>query len=297
MVSDTCSSQNFLPFGIPTTIIAEDPLLLAAAVAAYAHWATDAPFAGSALELRLHAGSASPSGVSLGIRVEGSRLWLSGDGIEGSADSTSGKAYATVPGELANNRRVLTEVTDTLLLFMLARRARTPVHGAGFILDARAIVLAGPSGAGKSTLAMAAANRGFPVLSDDMLFIQLQPEFALWGFPRPIHLFAEDSPAGDHPTRTRNDKVKHAVPAPAVALRADKALLVLIERGDSLSLSRIEPTRALDAMMRLEPGFDLLEEQSRGAIAALAAHGSWRLTLERDADRAIELLARELPNP
>jgi hypothetical protein len=258
-------------------------------------WSAEAPLAGPALELRLEIGHASSTEVSFGIGVEGSRLRLSGDAVEGGADAATGLAWAKVPAALADDPVARTELIDSLLLFLLARRGRTPVHAAAFMLGEVAVALAGPSGSGKSTLALAAALGGYPLLSDDTIFVQREPGFALWGFPRAIHVFPEDSPAGDHPTRIRNAKLKKAIVAPKVALKAQAALLVLLERGDRLALAAIDPAGAVESLMRLDPGFDLLAAESRAAIEALASHGAWRLTLDRDPAAAIRLLAADLP--
>lgn len=293
----TSRSVHLLPFGIPTLIIAEDPQLRAAAAAAYSHWSAEAPVADPALELRLEIGCASSIDVSFEIRVKGSRLWVAGKGIEGAADAATGMMYARVPVTLADDPVALTELIDTLLLFQLARRGRTPVHASAFMLGDVAVVLAGGSGSGKSTLALAAASRGLPILSDDTIFVQREPEFALWGFPRPIHVFSADSPAGDHPTRLRNGKLKTAIEAPAVTLKAEAAMLVLLEQGERLALTAISAADALQSLMVLDRGFDLLADESRQAISVLASRGTWRLTLERDPGAAIDLLARDLPVP
>jgi hypothetical protein len=284
---------DLLPFGIPTLIIAEDPQLLAAAAAAYANWLAEAPVAEPVIELGLEIGRPSTTGVSLDIVVDGSRLRLKGRGTEGEADATSGKARATVGLELADDRAGFAEILDTLLLFLLARRGRTPVHASGFMIGDLAVVLAGPSGSGKSTLALDAAEQGYPILSDDMLFVQLQPGFALWGFPRPIHVFPDDAPAGDHPVRFRNQKLKAAVAMGPAAVKAERAVLVSLEHGARLSLEPIKLAEAVEELMDLDPGFDLLEAQSRSALEALASGGAWRLTLVDDPAAAIELLASQ----
>ena len=157
-----------------------------------------------------------------------------------------------------------------------------------------ALVLAGRSGSGKSTLALAAADRGYPVLSEDTIFVQQEPSFALWGYPRPIHVFPADAPEGDHPTRVRGGKTKIAVPLPEAALRAEQAVLILLEHGAQLALRAINPDEAVETLMDLDPGFDLLEQQSREALTAIAANGAWRLALTDDPRAAIDLVTRQL---
>jgi len=292
------ASSKFLylqPLGIPTLIIADDPQLIAAARAAYAHWLVETPDSEARIELRLETGSASSEGVCLDIRVEGSRLRLDGCGASASADAATGQAHATVPQELASDAPAFSEVVDTLLLFLLTRSGRTPVHAAAFVHQGVAVVLAGPSGSGKSTLALAAAAKGLPILSDDMVFVQLEPEFAVWGLPRPIHVFPEDAPAGEHEERLRNNKLKAALLIGVPALRAERATLILLERGDELAFGPVDPSQAVHELMQLDQGFDLLARESRAAAEELASRGAWRLTLARSPVEAVDFLIARLP--
>ena len=287
--------MNLVPLGIPTLIIADDPRLVAAARAAYAHWVAEAPVAEPRIELRLEAATASSAEeVSLDVEVEGSRLRLRGRGAVGSADAASRQGTATIAPQLMNDPAGFADLLDTLLLFILTRNGRTPVHASAFMLGDTAVVLAGRSGSGKSTLALAAALRGYATLSDDTVFVQLEPSFALWGFPRPIHVFPGDAPVGEHVMRIRAGKAKAALPLPKAASKAAKCALVLLHRDKSLALDPIDPSIAIEALMDLDPGFDLLEQESCEALTTLAARGAWRLTLSDDPDAAIDLVTRRL---
>ena len=287
--------MNLVPLGIPTLIIADDPRLVAAARAAYAHWVAEAPVAEPRIELRVEAGTASSAEeVSLEVEAEGSRLRLRAPGAVGSADAASRQGAATIAPQLMNDPAGFADLLDTLLLFLLTRNGRTPVHASAFMLGDTAVVLAGRSGSGKSTLALAAALRGYAILSDDTIFVQLEPSFALWGFPRPIHVFPGDAPVGEHPTRIRSGKAKAALPLPKAASKAEKCALVLLDRDKGLALDPIDPSAAIEALMDLDPGFDLLERESREALTALSAAGAWRLTLSDDPDAAIDLVTRRL---
>lgn len=295
MIPDASSNfLSLLPLGIPTLIIADDPQLIAAARAAYAHWRVETPDSEARIELRLETGSASSDGVCLDIRVEGSRLRLDGRGASASADAATGQARAMVPLQLASDPPGFTDVIDTLLLFLLARSGRTPVHSSAFMHEGVAVLLAGRSGSGKSTLALAAAAKGLPILSDDMVFVQREPEFAVWGFPRPIHVFPEDAPAGEHEQRTRNNKLKAVLPIGVPALRAARTALVLLERGDELAFRAADPSEAVEELMQLDQGFDLLAEESRAAAQELAVRGAWRLTLGHNPAEAIDFLTTRL---
>ncbi len=270
-----------MPLGIPTLIIADDPQLVAAARAAYAHWSVEAPIAEPQIELRLEVGTASSAeGVSLDIKVEGSCLLLNGRGAVGMADSATKTGSARIAVELLNDPAGLADVLDTLLLFLLTRSGRTPIHASAFMLGNLALVLAGRSGSGKSTLALAAADRGYPILSDDTIFVQQEPSFALWGYSRPIHVFAADAPEGDHPTRLRSGKTKVAVPLPKFALRSEQSALILLERGAELALRAIRPSEAIESLMDLDPGFDLLEKEFARGIDCNRV--KWRLAAGAD---------------
>jgi len=275
-------------FGIATLVIADDPCLLATARAALVDWLSEAPMREPEITLRLARDDRPADWVSPAIRVEGSRLTIEGDGIRGEADATTGEARCRVPARLIDAPGMLADqVIDPLLLFLATRRGRTPVHASGVMIGDTVLVLAGASGSGKSTLAVA---RGLAVLSDDTLYVEHDGGLRVWGIPRPIHVFPHDAPPGDHETRLRGGKVKRAVHLAAGPRYADRAALVVLARGDTLTLEAIAPEEATRHLAELEPGFDLLREESAAAVAALAAGGAWRLRLTHDPDAAIALL-------
>ena len=278
-------------FGIPTLVIADDPRLLATTRAAVADWLDEAPIPEPEITLRLARDDSPADRVSPAIRVEGSRLTIEGGGIRGEADAVTGTARCRVPARLLDAPGELADqVIDPLLLFVATRRGRIPVHAAGVVIGDIVVVLAGASGSGKSTLALAAMARGLAVLSDDTLYVEHRPALRVWGFPRPIHVFPADAPPGEHETRWRAGKLKHAIAAPAGVRLGDRAALVVLARGDAVSLDAISPHLAIATLAQLEPGFDLLREASAAAAKALAAQGAWRLRLSRDPDAAIALL-------
>lgn len=281
--------------GIPVVFIADDPQLLEAACAAYADWRLEAPGTAPEIVIRLVRSEGSADRVSCGITVEGSRLALEGGGISGWADAARREGWCTVPAALIDDAPALAEiVTDPLLLFLLTRAGRTPIHASGVMIGGTAAILSGPSGTGKSTLALAAARRGLPVLSDDTVYVEPGPPLRVWGFPRPIHVFAEEAPAGDHRHRLRGGKLKAAIPLPVPQLAADRAVLVLLERGSRLAAKAADPAEALAALSALEPGFDLLRADTEAALRALSAAGTLRLTLTDDPQAAIDLLSERL---
>jgi hypothetical protein len=297
-------TRELFPLGIRTVVHADDAGLLRAAAAAYAAWVE--PPAGpvepaSPVTIRLSLGPSASVRGAVDVRVSGHRLAMAGAGVDGWADARLREAACVVPPDLAADpARLAAEVLDTLALFLLTRAGRVPLHAAAFVAGGTAVLLAGPSGSGKSTLALTAQGLGLGVLSDDTVYVQLRPAPRVWGFPRPIHVFPEQAPGsvdGDA-LRLRSGKLKAAVPlAPASApyLFADRAVLVLLERGTRVSLDAISADEAVRRMAELlEPGFDHFREQLPDAVRACAGGGAFRLTLSRDPARAIRALLDSL---
>ncbi|MFT8929661.1 MAG: aldolase [Sporolactobacillus sp.] len=59
---------------------------------------------------------------------------------------------------------------------LLLERRIYPLHGSAVVIDGRAYVIVGESGAGKSTLAMAFAQLGYSLLTDDIAAVSLAHE-------------------------------------------------------------------------------------------------------------------------
>jgi len=189
-------------------------------------------------------------------------------------------------------------VVDPLLLFLLTRAGRVPVHAAGVCVGETAVVLAGASGSGKSTLAHAALRAGLGVLSDDTVFVEREPALRVWGYPRPIHLLPESAEAAgvDGEPRLRGGRWKLAVPSASAGpapTSASRAVLCLLERGEAVSLRSIPPEEAVAALVgALEPGFDHFRDGIPDVARALAAGGAWRLTLSADPEEAVAAILR-----
>jgi len=195
-------------------------------------------------------------------------------------------------------------VLEALALFMLARRDRDPLHAAAVVRDGTALLLAGPSGVGKSTLVYAAARAGLGILSEDAVFLQLDP-FRVWGMPRFIHL----TPAsvrffpeleGVRPRLLANGKTKLALDlrerAPAApCLSAGRAGVCLLARGDAPGMAPLGVEEAVDALTAApEPGFDVYALSVAARIRRAAERGAWRMTLPPHPADAVPMLHRML---
>lgn len=288
--------------GIPVRFEADAEALLDSAVQAFSAW-MHAPQDedASPLTVRLRLGpGVEEVGQEPRISLDGPVLRVVGRSVRAEARVDARIARSSVPHDLSEDpARLAATLLDTIVLFLVTRCGRIPLHAAGLLVGDQALLLAGSSGSGKSTLALAAHERGIPVLSEDTVYIQLEPTVRVWGFPRPIHLLsppAQRAPAApvDGSFRLRGGRWKVAVPAerswPEGPV-AEQAQLCLLEHGGRVSL---RPTTAEHARERLlgclEPGFDHFADVLPRAVEELTRRGAWILTLSEDPDEAIALL-------
>jgi hypothetical protein len=282
--------------GVHVRIEADEERLLEAVLTRMAGWPE--PAEGSILSaLQLGFGTGLEAGEGpVEVVVRGGALRLRGRGVVGGADAGRGEGWCIVPSAMIDDPgQLASEIVDPLLLFLLTRAGRVPVHAAGVVIGDTAVLLAGPSGSGKSTLAHTAMRAGLPILSEDAVYVQMEPEARVWGFPGPIHLLPESAPVAVPASRAntawrmRNGRWKVAIPESAPAPRsAPRAALCILTRGDAVSLLRLSPDEAVDALMgSLEPGFDHFRAQLPPAARFVSARGAWRLTLSRDPEEAL----------
>ena len=175
------------------------------------------------------------------------------------------------------------EFFEAATLALLSHFDRHPIHAAAVGLDGRAVLLFGASGTGKSTLAHLAHSAGLDALSEDHVWIQLDPNRRIWGWPGYARLLCGD---GDR---------KSIVPLAGTDRRAcyvaDDATVCILARGARASLEPLEPLAVVDALTRdVAPGFDRFPERHALVANALAAQGGWRLTLSDNPRDALPLL-------
>jgi hypothetical protein len=221
-------------------------------------------------------------------RIKGHRLYIVQEGIALRANGRRGRGTCVFPKDIDSS--AFEEAVRTITLFLVAHAGRTPVHASAIMIGHRAIVMAGNSGSGKSSLALAANRAGLSVLSEDALFVQLEPSFRVWALCEAIHVVTEDAPPG--PTggniRIRAGRRKRAIPIRRRRQYADRAILCVIARGKQVGLERIDREEAVRLLTQApEPGFNYYGARAELAIRALATEGCWRLTLSRDLDAAL----------
>lgn len=293
-----CAFAYFSPLGVTLRVQAGHPRLIEAVAAACRGWEAPPDVHGPMLHLSLKIGPVPVDGTGPMIGTDGLHLSIRGD-VEAHADAAHGQAWCRVANVDAFDDAVFREqVLDCLILWLLTRNGRTPIHASGFVVGPTAILLAGRSGSGKSCLALAAHSAGFPLLSDDTVYLETEGRFRVWGIPRPVHLFPEDAPRlPDAPIRLRNGKRKRAIalPAPPQPVTAGAATLCVLHRGERASLEWLDPSTAIAALGPLEPGFDLLATEIEAGLRRITRRGAWRLTLSAEPKEAIALLAANLP--
>jgi hypothetical protein len=196
-------------------------------------------------------------------------------------------------------------VLEALTLALLTHSDRMPLHAAALVREGRAVLLAGASGVGKSTLAWTAARAGWPILAEDVVYVQTRPALRVWGLPGHLHLPPDvamrypelhSTPA----VRLANGKTKVAIDAaalgalPALPLSDDVIVCVLTRAGGGPALERLPAAEAARLLESDESGFDVFSDRIRPALTGLTRGGGWRLNLGDDPVAALPLIERVL---
>lgn len=224
-------------------------------------------------------------------------------GSRGSADALARLSELRVTDTLvrdANHFRY--SVLEGMTLALVCRFDREPLHAACVVRGDRALLLAGPNEVGKSTLTYAALRSGLKVMSEDMVFLQLEPRLRVWGMPGYVHLLPdalENFPElkGCVPTLRANGTIKVAVGIREMGGTAElpvveRAGICLLQRGEGgPRLEELSPEQVVHALIgKLEPGFDLFADTIGARVQRLAEHGGWRMTLPHYPPDAVPVL-------
>jgi hypothetical protein len=159
--------------------------------------------------------------------------------------------------EALREHRIVSSVVCTLL----AMRGDLVLHASAVAAGGRAVVFCGPTGRGKSTLALALGEAGHPVLGEDGLAIDLERgEPVAYPGARGIRIRGLDADGNRRTDLVPDPAPEEPAPCPVAAV------VLLGERGEGLSIERLEATRALAL---LTP--NLTHSGGRAAIAAAFA--------------------------
>ena len=168
------------------------------------------------------------------------------------------------------------------LTHLLAQRDRFVLHGAGVARHGTAFVVLGGSGAGKSTLAVAAAEAGWSLLSDDMVVVRADAgRLEVAGVPRVVLV-----PAGmawTVPTRPKDEDPRKRLTADTDLLAGWVPVAGTIAVGHSPSADgHLRPTDAQQVLASVVGSFvstmnPPLLRRFLPAAAALSRVPGWAL--------------------
>jgi hypothetical protein len=86
---------------------------------------------------------------------------------------SNGDSIAVSPYEPDAEDKIRLYLLGTCMGIILMQRRILPLHGSAIAIDGKAYAVVGVSGAGKSTLASTLLNRGYHLLSDDLIAVTL----------------------------------------------------------------------------------------------------------------------------
>ena len=234
--------------------------------------------------------------------LDADRLLVHSAGSVAVADHKRREATAYVTAALVEDAEHFRDaVLEALVLALVSRLDRYPLHAAGVAHGDRALLLVGPSGAGKSTLSYLAHRAGLRLLGDDQVWIQLQPRLAVWGRPRTVRLLpgapVHFPELASHPASWGRGKEKLAVGVGGLTPDAvhDVVTCVLGRARGAAALHRVGARALAEALGgRRDPGFDRFPAHDEQVARALSRRGGWRLELSPDPAEALPLLRRML---
>lgn len=87
-----------------------------------------------------------------------------------------GNTITVSPEKSADEDQIRLYLLGTCMGALLMQRAILPLHGSVVAIDGKAYAFVGERGAGKSTLAAAFLNKGYRLLSDDVIAVSLDKE-------------------------------------------------------------------------------------------------------------------------
>lgn len=299
--------------GIPVRFEANVPDVLAAVRSCYGAWQSVSRETHLLSPVRLRVRivvqrdelESDPRSIVWSRLPDPDRLVIGLPGGAGVADIQRGDAVAFVtPALVADREHFSYGVLQQLTFFLVTHFDRQPVHAAALVRGNTVLLLTGPSGIGKSTVAYAALRSGLRVLTDDAVYVQLDPDLRVWWAASRIHLpmdarerFAELTHAAV--VRRPNGKQTILIPLTAATagpglLNTDRVGLCLLARGrDRVALQPASPAAAVAYVTEhMEPGFDRFTHEIRRCVNRLAERGCWRLVLSRDPGDTLPLIER-----
>ena len=242
-------------------------------------------------------------------QCDGDRHILRTTGSVGIVDGKRREAAAWVTRALlADWTRARYVWIEGMTLTLASARNRFPVHAAGVARGSNALLLAGPPGTGKSTLAYQSHRAGLRVLSDDAVYVQVEPVLRLWGVPGRVNLLSTARAhfpelAGLAPSLLEDGSEKMAVRLPNAWAAPDGASPVATRAGVCLlersgGRARLARVPAVEVRAFLKDGLGISRfrfgDALDRALEQLVPAGGWRLSLADDPSEAAPFLEEML---
>jgi hypothetical protein len=212
-------------------------------------------------------GYTEPDGARLIHQLAGAELWVRGGRL------VRGVGYQDAS---AASRR---ELARAGAILRLRQRRRYHIHAAGAVDPAgRAWLLTGPTGSGKSTLAYALARKGWPILGDDGVIVEVgrTGSVVAYRWREPLRVssalsseFPELAAATRDARMLPSDPRQRAEVPVAGARSAPVAALVWVEQGDEDRLTPLTPADALIELVRQSAWVLIADGGSPAHLAAL----------------------------
>jgi hypothetical protein len=135
---------------------------------------------------------------------------------------------------------------------LLAERGELVAHASAVVAGGRAVLFAGPPGRGKSTIALTAPQLGYPLVAEDGVVVSLESaEPFVWPGPRGVRVLPDVLERLEGETATSTRKTTRFLPEGSYTREPVPlgAFVVLDERSDTLSVTRLEPILAVPAVI------------------------------------------------
>lgn len=184
--------------------------------------------------------------------------WYWWDGV-GCFHVADGRTITVDPAPDADRREILSLILGPFIAILMHQRGRLVLHSSAVEIDGEVIAFIADSGEGKSTTAAAFMHAGYPIVTDDLLPIELDvegspivyaggPQIKLW--PEAVEAIGHDP---DHLPRVIGPRDKRVLGIDDRFTTRDRLRLraiYVLRTADELSIAPLTPNAALVELAR-----------------------------------------------
>lgn len=167
--------------------------------------------------------------------------------------------YIDINPLLTNFEYINTWLYGTVLAYLLQFHNYLVLHGSAILYNNRAVIFSGNSGIGKSTLAYAISQKGYPVITDDLIVIRQNKTGVLELMPGKGHVKLWDDAllnfgvSNDNLTKVQNKMGKYIVPVPDILTNPtlmDSFYELNVSEKSSIDIMHMNSLAAFKLLMR-----------------------------------------------